>query len=110
GHWFLASLFVDAAAQGAGIGPALLDAVWDDGAVVRRTLTDALPPVSNALCGRRGLVPVTPVLAFSGTPRAGDAPLEHGDGVAAGRLAAIDRAAYGFERRPATEEWRRPAG
>src|SRR6185437_16763356 len=40
GHWFLASLFVDAAAQGAGIGPALLDAVWDDGAVVRRTITD----------------------------------------------------------------------
>ena len=55
-------------AQGRGVGPALLDAVWSDAALRRRTITDAIQPVSNALYGRRGLIPVTPLLAFSGLP------------------------------------------
>jgi GNAT superfamily N-acetyltransferase len=92
-HWFLASLFVDEGAQGMGVGPALLDAVWG-AAPRRRTITDAIQPVSNALYGRRGLIPATPVLRFRGRPHGEDRGLrpEESD------LAAIDLAAYGFDR------------
>jgi hypothetical protein len=83
--------------QGGGVGTALLDAVWDDGAARRRTITDAIQPVSNALYGRRGLIPVTPLLAFSGVPAEARDPLQPlAD--ADGALAAIDAAAYGFDR------------
>jgi len=57
--WFLASLFIAPPAQGRGAGPALLDAVWSE-AKRRRTMTDAIQPISNVLYGRRGLVPATP--------------------------------------------------
>ena len=92
-HWFLASLFVDEAAQGRGVGPALLDAVWG-AAPRRRTITDAIQPVSNALYGRRGLIPATPILTFTGRPHGNGSELrpEGAD------LAAIDLAAYGFDR------------
>jgi GNAT superfamily N-acetyltransferase len=91
--WFLASLFVDEAAQGRGVGPALLDAVWG-AAPRRRTITDAIQPVSNALYGRRGLIPATPILTFTGRPRSSGSDLrpEPAD------IAAIDLAAYGFDR------------
>lgn len=92
-HWFLASLFVDPATQGRGVGPALLDAVWG-AAPLRRTITDAIQPVSNALYGRRGLIPATPILTFTGRPRRGGAELRP----EAADLAAIDLAAYGFDR------------
>lgn len=92
-HWFLASLFVGEAAQGVGVGAALLDAVWG-AAPQRRTITDAIQPVSNALYGRRGLIPATPVLTFAGRPRSDGRELtpERAD------VAAIDLAAYGFDR------------
>lgn len=90
--WFLASLFVRGRAQGRGIGPQLLEAVWGD-APRRRTVTDAIQPVSNALYARRGLAPVTPLLTFKGAPildeSADEAPAD---------LPAIDAAAYGFDR------------
>jgi GNAT superfamily N-acetyltransferase len=97
GDWFLASLFVAASVQSGGVGTALLDAVWDDRAERRRTITDAIQPVSNALYGRRGLIPVTPLLAFSGVPadaRERLQPVADADGA----LGAIDAAAYGFDR------------
>ena len=90
--WFLACLFVRGRAQRRGVGPQLLDAVWGD-AARRRTVTDAIQPVSNALYGRRGLAPVTPLLTFKGTPRL-DAPAEE----APADLASIDAVAYGFDR------------
>jgi GNAT superfamily N-acetyltransferase len=93
--WFLASLFVAPAAQGAGVGSLLLDAVWEDAAVRRRTLTDAIQPISNALYARRGLVPATPLLSFSGVPAGTRSPLIPGD---ADTLAEIDQVAYGFDR------------
>jgi GNAT superfamily N-acetyltransferase len=96
--WFLASLFVDPSAQGRGLGVALLDAVWDERALRRRTITDAIQPVSNALYGRHGLIPVTPVLSFSGTPTDPRGLLERFDGTEETALAAIDAAAYGFDR------------
>jgi GNAT superfamily N-acetyltransferase len=90
--WFLACLFVRDRAQGRGVGPQLLDAVWGD-ARRRRTVTDAIQPVSNVLYGRRGLVPSTPLLTFTGAPRlaasAAEAPAD---------VAAIDADAYGFDR------------
>lgn len=100
--WFLASLFVAAAAQRSGVGTALLDAVWDGGAIRRRTLTDAIQPVSNALYARRGLIPVTPVLDVSGSPR-----VEPPNGLTPGNgeLGPLDLAAYGFDRAPDHDLW-----
>jgi GNAT superfamily N-acetyltransferase len=91
GQWFLASLFVDPAAQGGGVGSTLLDAVWGE-ARGRRTITDAIQPVSNALYGRRGLVPATPVLGFSGRPRTAADTLTRPEST---DVAAVDVAAYG---------------
>ena len=102
--WFLASLFVAPSSQGRGVGPALLDAVWSDGARRRRTITDAIQPVSNALYGRRGLIPVTPLLAFSG-PAVGARERLHELDDGRGSLAAIDAAAYGFDRSVDHEHW-----
>ncbi|HEY3184413.1 MAG TPA: GNAT family N-acetyltransferase [Gaiellaceae bacterium] len=99
--WFLASLFVAPRAQARGVGKTLLDAVWGDGFLRRRTITDAIQPVSNMLYGRRGLVPATPVLWFGGRPRleAGtDAGLEPADADDDDALRAIDAVAYGFDR------------
>ena len=103
-HWFLASLFVDEAAQGRGVGPALLDAVWG-AAPRRRTITDAIQPVSNALYGRRGLIPATPILTFTGRPQSTGSELrpEPAD------VAAIDLAAYGFDRAIDHAYWKQHA-
>lgn len=98
--WFLASLFVAPSAHGRGIGPALLDAVWTP-AVRRRTMTDAIQPISNALYGRRGLIPSTPVLTFTGRPQ-----LERTAGEQApADLGAVDEAAYGFQRAVDHTHW-----
>ncbi len=101
--WFLASLFVGSAAQGRGTGPALLDAVWGE-AARRRTMTDAIQPISNVLYGRRGLVPATPVLTFFGRPRI-DATAETGPA----DTSAIDELAYGFDRAVDHPYWARHA-
>jgi GNAT superfamily N-acetyltransferase len=93
GDWFLASLFVNQAAQGLGVGAALLDAVWGS-ATLRRTITDAIQPVSNALYGRRGLIPATPILTFTGRPH-GNGPQVRPEDV---DVSSIDLAAYGFDR------------
>jgi GNAT superfamily N-acetyltransferase len=99
--WFLASLFVRGRAQGRGVGSALLDAVWGV-ASHRRTVTDAIQPVSNALYGRRGLIPATPLLTFTGIPQITAATDE-----APADLAAIDAIAYGFDRTVDHRYWER---
>ena len=90
--WFLASLFVSPETQARGLGSELLDGVWGN-ARRRRTVTDAIQPISNALYARRGLVPATPLLTFTGRPSL-DRPAEPADA----DVAAIDAAAYGFDR------------
>jgi GNAT superfamily N-acetyltransferase len=95
--WFLASLFVSPTAQGAGLGQRLLDAVWCSHSLRRRTLTDAIQPVSNAVYGVRGLIPATPVLAFSGQASSAEPSLA-ATSATSPQLGAIDAAAYGFDR------------
>jgi GNAT superfamily N-acetyltransferase len=102
--WFLSSLFVLPDAQGRGLGSALLDAVWG-GARRRRTITDAFQPISNGLYGRRGLLPATPLLAWDGVPRVTGARAEEEPA----DLAAVDAAAYGFDRSPDHVYWSRIA-
>jgi GNAT superfamily N-acetyltransferase len=102
--WFLSSLYVLPGAQGAGLGSRLLETVWSDVAR-RRTITDAFQPVSNALYGRRGLIPATPLLSFDGVPARTDAEAEE----APADLAAIDAAAYGFDRALDHRYWSRIA-
>ena len=99
--WYLASLFIAPSAHGRGIGSSLLDAVWGPPRARRRTMTDAIQPISNVLYGRRGLVPVTPVLTFTGRPR--PIPLAAAPGPV--DLAAVDRASYGFDRRVDHQYW-----
>jgi GNAT superfamily N-acetyltransferase len=101
--WFLASLFIAPPAQGRGAGPALLDAVWSE-AKRRRTMTDAIQPISNVLYGRRGLVPATPVLTFYGRPRT-DATVEP----ERADERVIDELAYGFDRAVDHQHWSRHA-
>jgi GNAT superfamily N-acetyltransferase len=103
-HWFLASLFVDERAQGRGVGPELLDAVWG-AAARRRTITDSIQPISNALYGRRGLIPATPILRFTGRSQIADAELQP----TGADVAAIDLAAYGFDRAADHAYWERHA-
>lgn len=98
--WFLSSLHVRPEEQSRGLGSRLLDAVWGQ-AVSRRTITDAFQPVSNALYGRRGLIPATPLLTFEGVP---SRPFAAAEEVPAD-LAAIDAAAYGFDRAPDHASW-----
>jgi GNAT superfamily N-acetyltransferase len=99
--WFLASLFIAPDAQGRGAGAALLDSVWGE-AKRRRTITDAIQPVSNALYSRRGLVPTTPLLTFSGHP-AIEATIEE----APADTRALDELAYGFDREVDHAFWSR---
>lgn len=94
--WFLASLFISPDAQASGVGGRLLAAAWGDDAARRRTLTDAIQPISNALYGRRGLVPTTPLLSLSGAPAGAEPSLPVG--APSADLAAIDERAYGFDR------------
>jgi GNAT superfamily N-acetyltransferase len=97
--WFLASLFVGPAAQGHGVGSALLEAVWTE-AKRRRTMTDAIQPLSNTLYGRRGLVPVTPVLTFYGRPQIDATGEQH-----PADTGRIDALAYGFDREVDHRHW-----
>lgn len=103
GDWFLCSLFVRPELQARGLGSALLDAVWGD-APRRRTITDAVQPVSNALYARRGLAPATPILTFDGIPA-----IDAEAGEADADVAAIDAAAYGFDRESDHRYWERIA-
>ena len=117
--WFLSMLFVRPAAQGRGLGRALLDAVAPDPASwsgSRATATDSAQPISNGLYASLGIVPRIPLLRLVGLPDRPDAfgPLpagveairfdevDGGDGLARaalmGEIAALDRDAAGFDR------------
>jgi GNAT superfamily N-acetyltransferase len=106
--WFLSSLFVEPTAQGRGVGRALLDRAWGV-AARRRTLTDAVQPVSNGLYGRRGLIPATPALHLGGIPTT-----ESPTGLETAEpnpedVGLLDVAAYGFDRAVDHAFWRESA-
>ena len=107
--WFLASLFVLPAYQRRGVGRALLDAAWGIEHERRQTLTDSIQPVSNTAYARRGLFPFTPMLSLSGSVVAGRPPGVAAGPVDAAAIAAIDAAAYGFDRAVDHAYWRRHA-
>jgi GNAT superfamily N-acetyltransferase len=95
---YLAALFVDPACQGMGIGQQLFARSFEGAPAKRMTISDAIQPVSNAIYARNGLIPVTPVLGFEGRARIttrSDLVPSRPD---AASLAALDRAAYGFDR------------
>jgi GNAT superfamily N-acetyltransferase len=107
--WFLASLFVLPEHQARGLGTRLLDRVWGEGYARRLTLTDSIQLVSNGIYARRGLIPATPMLHLGGQVRAAaESRLEPAE-PEADVLAALDRAAYGFERAIDHEHWGRHA-
>ena len=96
--WFLSDLFVEPELQGRGIGRRLLDLAWGEGPERRMTLADAIQPVSNAMYARRGLVPTTPVVELGGRPSAVEPPGLEAVDPSPGLLAAVDAAAYRFDR------------
>lgn len=103
--WFLAALFIDPDFQGRGVGRTLLERAMAGAPARRMTIADAIQPVSNALYARHGLLPLTPVLIFSGT-----ATTTRASGLEAGppdpaTLATLDQAAYGFDRTVDHEFW-----
>ena len=118
--WFLSALFVDPSCQGRGVGARLFELAWDASCRRHATVTEAIQPVSNGLYARRGVMPVTPMLVFSGRPRVDsrsdsrvgartDSREEDLQAVAPEReaLAAIDVAAYGFDRSTDHTLWAR---
>jgi GNAT superfamily N-acetyltransferase len=96
--WYFSALFIDPAYQGRGVGRRLLELVWDGEHARRATITEAIQPISTGLYASRGLLPVTPVLGFTGQPaiEVSD-PLEPATPTSEA-LRAIDLAAYGFDR------------
>ena len=103
--WFFSMLFIDPEAQGRGIGRRLFGLAAEGAPPRRLTITDSIQPISNALYGRHGLLPLTPLLAMVGEARvSGPSGLEVGDPSPA-ELAAVDRAAYGFERGVDHDYW-----
>jgi GNAT superfamily N-acetyltransferase len=103
--WHLSSLFVAPDGQAAGLGKRLLDRAWGEGYRNRRTLTDAIQPVSNGLYASRGLIPVAPMLHLAGAASAEDPGLEPVEPDASA-LAMLDCAAYGFDRAVDHTYWR----
>ncbi len=95
--WFFASLFIDPQLQGRGVGKHLFALAVDDAPQRRLTITDSIQPISNALYGRNGLLPIAPLVRFVGAGTLGTPELELAD-TPVERLTPIDRAAYGFGR------------
>jgi GNAT superfamily N-acetyltransferase len=95
---YLASLFVEPAVQGMGVGRRLLELAFESAPARRMTITDAIQPVSNALYAKFGLLPMTPILSFRGRSALGTpGDLVPGPPERAA-LALLDRSAYGFDR------------
>lgn len=98
GTWFFASLFIDPAAQGRGIGRHLFELAVEGAPRRRLTITDSIQPISNALYGTKGLLPVAPLVRLTGRAvDVGTPALERSEATIED-LAKVDRAAYGFER------------
>jgi GNAT superfamily N-acetyltransferase len=123
--WYLSMLFVRPAAQGQGLGRALLEAVEPRDAAggdarsvgAHATATDTAQPISNGLYASRGMVPRVPLLRLVGLPtrpaafdplptgveaiafdEVEDTPDGLGRSALTAELDALDRDAAGFTR------------
>ena len=107
--WFLSALFVSPEYQGRQIGRELLDRVWTGEYRRRMTITDSIQPVSTTMYARRDLIPTTPILSLSGSPRC-DLPADlEAVSTEPDALTTLDRAAYGFGRDADHRFWREHA-
>ena len=107
--WFLSALFILPEHQGRGVGRELLDRSWQGEYRRRMTITDSIQPVSTGMYARRGLIPTTPILSFSGSP-ACDLPVDlEAVPTEPDTLTALDRNAYSFERASDHRFWREHA-
>jgi GNAT superfamily N-acetyltransferase len=107
--WFLSALFVSPDYQGRRIGRDLLDRAWTGEHRRRMTITDSIQPVSTTMYARRGLIPTTPILSLSGSPRC-DLPADlEAVPMEPDALTTLDRAAYGFGRDADHRLWRKHA-
>jgi GNAT superfamily N-acetyltransferase len=98
--WYLAALHVRPAFQARGIGAELIRtalAAARPGSLLT-VGTDARNPVSNALYGRFGMFPETPLVEISGVPWASDTAILRAGAPSQDELAAIDRAVLGMAR------------
>ena len=103
--WFFSMLFIDPNHQGRGIGRHLFELAVEGAPARRLTITDSIQPISNALYGRHGLLPITPLLPLTGEGgRTAPADLSAGDPTP-DELSIVDRAAYGFDRRVDHAYW-----
>lgn len=107
--WFLSALFVSPEYQGRRIGRELLDRAWAGEYRRRMTITDSIQPVSATMYARRGLIPTTPILSLSGSPRC-DLPADlEAIPTELDAVTTLDRAAYGFGREADHRFWREHA-
>jgi hypothetical protein len=73
------------------------------------TITDSIQPLSTTIYARRGLIPTTPILSLSGSPRC-DLPADlEAVPTEPDALTTLDRAAYGFRRDADHRFWREHA-
>ena len=105
--WYLAALHVRPAWQSRGVGAEIIRRALD-GAPAGSLLTvgaDARNPVSQALYGRFGMFPETPLLEMSGPATPGDRSMLRPGAPNADELAAIDRSVLGVARPQDHEFW-----
>jgi GNAT superfamily N-acetyltransferase len=106
--WYLAALHVRPLYQSRGLGAAIIRKALE--AVVPGSLltvgADARNPVSNALYGRFGMFPETPLLPLSGPSGIGDSQILRPGLPAHDDLAAIDRAILDVARPADHAFWR----
>jgi ribosomal protein S18 acetylase RimI-like enzyme len=103
--WFLASLFIDPAYQGVGVGRRLMGLALSGAPERRLTISDSIQPVSNALYAKHGLYPITPILGFKGPSKVELASDLSASEITPSALAMLDQAAYGFDRSVDHEFW-----
>lgn len=108
--WYFSALFVLPEYQGSGVGRELLDRAWAGPFGRRITITDSFQPMSNGLYASRGLIPTTPILSLAGRPTCGPADDLESSPPDADAIAAIDQAAYGFDRTPDHRFWHAQKG
>lgn len=124
---FLSFLFIDPAAQAAGLGRALFERCLPldgerDGVETLATCIDSIQPISAGLYARYGLLPRVPLFALTGSLRPGALPAlppevtaapfseltadDDGDARLVEQLARLDREVLGYARPTEHDAWR----